>query len=806
MKYLPLKYNKCFRNQLSSYLPTSKNMRFPIRGILWPMFLLYQIASFSQQVGIGQWRDHLPYDYATKAEEFNTNIYCATPYSMFYYDREDNTVHRLSKVNGLSDLGVSDISLNTAEKILVVAYSNTNVDLIMNDQSIINIPDIKRKEILGNKTINSILNYGKLAYLSCGFGIVVLNLEKKEIKDTYFIGPDGGSINVLAMTYNDTAFFAATESGIYYADINDPNLAYYGNWKKLPGIPVPNGFYNLILYHGGRLYTNLTDPNVGEDALYVLDNGTWKELESVNTGRTYRMRSCGDLLVVSYGYFVHTYNPDLSLNLVIYTYGVTSPEPSDAFIGSDNYYWIADRSEGLVRSEASGYNQVFIKPSGAPTADIFEMASLDGKLYVVPGGLTATWNNVYKGAKMYSLIDENWSTYDNNNSPPLDTLRDFVAVTIDPLNSDHVFVGSWFRGMAEFKDNALLQIYNSDNSSLLPNMIEGAPSVKIGGMAFDKDNNLWITNSGAEDILSVKRAAGSTGAPWEAFNLGSSTTGIDVRKIIVDSYDQKWIIPRTSQANPNYIFVYNEKNDPGKQFRGLKSGAGYGNLPGTSVYAIAEDLDGEIWVGTDQGVAVFYSPQNIFTNENADAQQILVNIDGYVQYLLETEIVKAIAIDGDNRKWFGTERAGVFLLSADGTKQIEHFTEDNSPLFSNNITSLAINGKTGEVFIGTGKGLISYKSSATDGGTTNDSVYVYPNPVRPGYTGPIAVKGLVANANVKITDISGSVIYETLAEGGQAIWNGYSFDGRKASTGVYLVFITNSDGSQKMVTKILFVN
>ncbi len=224
--------------------------------------------------------------------------------------------------------------------------------------------------------------------------------------------------------------------------------------------------------------------------------------------------------------------------------------------------------------------------------------------------------------------------------------------------------------------------------------------------------------------------------------------------------------------------------------RGLKSGAGFGNLPGTSVFAIAEDIEGEIWVGTDEGVAVFYSPNDILTDDRSDAQQILVNVDGYVQYLLETEIVKAIAIDGANKKWFGTERAGVFLLSADGTEQIHHFTEDNSPLFSNNITSLAINEKTGEVFIGTAKGLISYKSTATGGGTTNDSVYAYPNPVRPGYGGPIAIKGLVRDAIVKITDITGSVIYETRAEGGQAIWNGYSFDGRKASTGVYLVFIS----------------
>jgi hypothetical protein len=272
----------------------------------------------------------------------------------------------------------------------------------------------------------------------------------------------------------------------------------------------------------------------------------------------------------------------------------------------------------------------------------------------------------------------------------------------------------------------------------------------------------------------------------------------------VDTYDQKWMLPRTTQANPNYILVFNEKNAEGNQVRGLKSGAGYGNLPGTSVMAIAEDLDGEIWVGTDEGIAVFYNPQNIYEGE--DAQQILVNIDGYTQYLLETEIVKAIAVDGANRKWCGTERAGVFLISADGTEQIENFTEDNSPLFSNNITSLAYNGETGEVFIGTAKGLISYKSDATEGQDPQTDVYAYPNPVRPGYTGPIAIKGLARDAIVKITDVTGTLIYETRAEGGQATWNGYNFDGRRANTGVFMVFVSGDDGSDALVTKILFIN
>ena len=211
-------------------------------------------------------------------------------------------------------------------------------------------------------------------------------------------------------------------------------------------------------------------------------------------------------------------------------------------------------------------------------------------------------------------------------------------------------------------------------------------------------------------------------------------------------------------------------------------------------------------MGTDQGVAVFYAPENVFTGQNFDAQKVFITIGGYTQYLLETEAVTAIAIDGANRKWFGTDRAGVFLMSPDGSKQILHFSKENSPLLSNTISAITINPENGEVFFGTDKGIVSYKSTATEGSENNSSVLVYPNPVEPGYSGSIAIKGLVSNANVKITDIGGGLIYQTTAEGGQAIWNGRNFDGRKAGSGVYLVFVSNEDGSETCVTKILFLN
>ncbi len=780
-------------------------MKRTFLGFYLSLSLLVSLTVSSQEVGIGEWRDHLPYDYATRVAEFGQNIYCSTPYSMFWYDREFSSVHRLSKVNGLSDLGVSDISLNPDEKILVVAYSNTNVDLILENDDIINVPDIKRKEILGNKTINSVMNYGSFAYLSCGFGIVVLNLEKLEVKDTYYIGPNGSSINVLAMTYNDTAFFAATEKGVYTAEIDNPNLAFFGNWTKMSDIPAPNGFISLIHYWDNKLFINVTDEDNPEDDLWVLVNDNWQHLEEGNTERTYSIRSTGDRLVVSYSYFVTSYFPDLTPDLKIFSFGETSPAPSDAIIGTEGDYWIADRNKGLVRSWGEGFQREFIKPSGAPTADIFDMTVSEGDLYVVPGGLTATWGNTWRSARMFSFIEENWKTFDGYNSPGLDTLRDLVAVVADPLKPGHIYAGSWNRGIAEFDQEAVVTIHNADNSELMPNMIDGYPTVKVGGGAFDAENNLWVTNSGAENILAMRRF--DNPSVWQSYNLGSGTSGADVRRIVIDDFGQKWIVPRTTQSNPNYLIVFNENNPAGSQVRGLRSGPGLGNIPGTNVFAIARDLEGEIWIGTDQGVAVFYSPEEVLNGgQAADAQQILVNIDGYVQNLLETETVKAIAIDGDNRKWFGTERAGVFLLSEDGTKQIEHFTEENSPLFSNNITSLAYNGKTGEIFIGTAKGLISYKSTATEGGETNTEVYAYPNPVRPGYNGPIAIKGLVRDAIVKITDIYGNVVYETRAEGGQAIWNGANFDGRRANTGVYMVFISTDDGQDEMVTKILFVN
>ncbi|HTB30834.1 MAG TPA: two-component regulator propeller domain-containing protein, partial [Bacteroidia bacterium] len=233
----------------------------------------------------------------------------------------------------------------------------------------------------------------------------------------------------------------------------------------------------------------------------------------------------------------------------------------------------------------------------------------------------------------------------------------------------------------------------------------------------------------------------------------------------------------------------------------------YGALPSLNIYCMTEDLNGAIWIGTDAQVVVFYSPDNIFNGPGGwDAQNVYVQQTGYTQYLMQNQYSTCIAVDGANRKWIGTLGGGVFLMSADGTQQILNFTSSNSPLLSNNILSLTIDQTNGEVFFGTDQGLISYRGSATEGNATFSNVYAYPDPVPHNYTGPIAIKNLVSNSDVKIASVNGEIVYHTVAQGGQAIWNGDNFNGVRVQTGVYLVFCTSPDGTQSLVTKLLLEN
>lgn len=786
-------------NQIKNLLQKS-SIRLSLL-VLTGIFLFCQSYS---QIAIGQWREHLPYSFTSSVTEGDQNrIYCATPYSLFYIDRSENSIHRLNTVNGLSDVNISCINYDESSGNLLIAYLNANIDLIQNDK-ITNLSDIKRKPIVGSKKINSIHFREKKAYLCCAFGIVVVDLVKKEIKETWYPGHNGQALNVNDFAYDSINYYLATDKGVLYAPISSTNLANFQSWKLIHDLPVVEDTYNSITIYKNQLMLNKSNTNFGKDSIFIKRNGQWELFNNTLTGPNHKIRAYGDTLAVTIEYGFRYFYNDLNSEFNEYTYnlGPNSPMPylSDASRAKDGTFWLADKELGLVHSYAP-WSFNFYLPNGPAHTNPIAMSIAGSSLWVASGGLKTDWDNIWLSFGLYAFKNESWNSFNKKNTPALDTIPDIISIAVDPSNAEHVFAGSWGKGLLEFKNNQLINIYNKTNSPLL-DAVNYPGFIGIGGLHFDEDNNLWITNSANPKGLLMLKPDGT----WFSFNLSPTINSDVISSVITDDLGQKWIIlPR---GNSVMVFndntTYDNQSDD-RKFK-LSTAVGAGKLPSNAVLSFAKDKNGYIWLGTTKGVAVIYSPENVFTGKNFDAQQIYVPQEGITQYLLASEEVTAIAVDGSNKKWFGTQNAGVFLMSEDCSEQIYHFTRENSPLLSNTIYSIAIDGQSGEVFFGTENGIISYRSMATEGGDKNENVKVFPNPVRENYNGYIAISGLVENANYTITDIAGNLVHKGIAEGGQAVWNGKNYSGERVSSGVYLVFATNEDGEETAVAKIMFIH
>ncbi|MCX6304610.1 MAG: hypothetical protein NT040_06565 [Bacteroidetes bacterium] len=774
------------------------------------------IRVYSQQVPIGQWRDELPYTLVNSVTDAGTRIYASTPYAVFYVDKTDNSVVRITKISGLSDIGISCINYNKAYKTLVIAYTNANIDIIKNNE-IINISDIKRKPILGNKTINNIFFIGKDAYLSCGFGIVVLDLNKEEIRDTYYIGKDGSQVNVLAMTkdQHDT-LFAATEQGIYKALANDPNLSNFSSWRKDARIDT-TATYSTITWFAGTVFVNKKKGSNAGDTICSYSGGSWSRFGQAPYSPVMHIESNDQYMLVAYDGFTKAFNT--SFELVTNVPGAEYPQY--AIPDQDGLMWVGDTYSGLASFNPSTHVVNHISLNGPSTALAFSMTCSGNELYIAPGGIASNYSPIFYKPQVYHYNNSDWKNLEGYNSPLFNQTYAIVSIAIDPNDKKHVFAASFGKGVLEIYNDSAIRRFTSGNSTLSNYAGSDTADVRVGGVAFDGSGNLWAVSSHTNNCLSLKR-----GNNWTAYNIPIE---IDMGKLIVDKHGQVWVQLRYGTMNSNSLMVFTNNGTPDNpaddNFKLLNSSVGSGNIPGTTVLTMAEDKKGEIWVGTEKGIAVFYTPEDIFSGQNFDAQRILITQGSYVQYLLENETVTSIAVDGANQKWVGTDRGGVYLFSEDGTKEIFHFTAENSPLLSNRITCIALNSD-GYVFFGTDNGVISFRGSATTGGESNQDVYAFPNPVKEDYDGCIAVRGLVDNAQVKITDVNGVLVYsghagslngsncaslsgtnaQTGVFGGQVVWDGRNFDGKKAHTGVYLVFASDDTGAEKVVTKILIID
>jgi len=780
-------------------------------SLLLIVLTYFSFNVFAQSVPIGQWRMDVSYKQGLSVAQGGSKIYCATQGGLFDYNQQDNSFDIISRINGLSDVGVKTIGFDPATNSLIIAYTDANIDIIQNGV-ITNIPDIYVQTISGNKAVNSIYVQSPLIYLACGFGIVVMDITKFQTNDTYYIGPNGESLNVLDVCSDGTNLYAATTNGIYAAPLIGSNLSDYNSWTLQAGLPTTakNNVFNTMTYFNGNVYANysakLSTNAWQKDVIYKFNGSTWSPT-SIASDNFQKLRTTGTNLVCVGQYAVNTF--DANLNQVS-NYGGFGwgPNPNDAIVDESGACWIADANFGLIKANTSNNGEVMV-PNGPRTNAVYAMNYANGTVWSVPGGL-GIWNTDGLSYNTNNTWNTIYGTQTGTQPLNMDSLHDLICVAPDPANATHAFAGSDEHGLLEFNNGQLVQLWNPANTGAtgLRNQqnVAGYYKVEVTGAAFDTLGNLWMSNGETNSPIVVKLANGT----WQSLNFtGFVNKPITGQLIVAKKSGQIWLLEPSS----NVILVYNATAVGGVYPRPsttntkvLTTAVGNGALPGIEVNCLAEDKSGEIWIGTDQGVTVISSPSNIFYGGNYDSQQPYVQQNGYTQYLLQAEVVNAIAVDGGNRKWIGSNTSGAYLMSADGTTQLEHFTTANSPLLSNSILSITVNGNTGEVYFGTSKGIVSYRGQATDGGGAFGNVYAFPNPVKHDYSGPIAIAGLVANSDVKITDLAGTLVYHTTALGGQAVWYGKDFNGERVHTGVYLVFCTSPDGSQTKITKLLFIN
>jgi streptogramin lyase len=743
-------------------------------------------SAFAQGEAIGQWRSHLPYNNVVSAATDGNKLFVAGKSSFFSYDISKDEIQTYSKVNGMSDIELSYIAYDNVTQMAVLAYTNSNIDLFK-DETFYNIPELKLRSVSGNKSIYNVFIDEGLAYLSTGVGVLVINLQKKEIKENYVFSKNKNNYAVKSMSGNGSFLYAATDIGLYRTTKNNPNIQATATWKL---IDSSRKYVNTTLALNKTFLSTI-------DSVFVLENDTPVFVYSLDSSIIYHIDPVENGLSIS-TFSSRKFSGEIFILDKDYKQvdSLESARPLMTTQTLDKRVWISDLSWGLRCKDNS------IIPNGPNNIGCYDIVADKGNLYVAHGSYDDRWN-IRLNPSGFSTFEENkWKGYDVYTLPEFVRLRDAVRLAKDPVDNS-LYIASLTDGLYHLKSDKTGE--NLRETVFEQNILDPT-TYRISGVAFDQGNNLWVTQNNAPNEL---MARSSKDGNWYKFSLPATRPRPywenGAAGLIIDNYNQKWFFSPAGGG----VLVYNDhntlENPSDDTYTKLLIGKGYGNLPDNFVQCLASDKKGAIWIGTSNGIGIHNCPENITEPGNSCETEIrVVQYDQFAGQLFAGESVNSIAVDGANRKWIGTGN-GVWLISEDANKIITRFTKDNSPLPSNNIQKIAVDPKTGDVYFGTDKGMVSYRGTSTNGDEGNKDVLIFPNPVKGDYNGTIAIKGLVENADVRITDISGQLIYRTKALGGQAVWNGTDYTGRRPQTGVFLVFASNSLGTETYVGKMVFI-
>lgn len=756
---------------------------------------VYFVFLFLTQIGFAQnnlsWQGYFSYNNIRDLSQSATAIYAASENALFSKNNATNQIKTTNTVDGLSGQTITSLYYSPISNKTLVGYEN-GLMIVINevDGSMLNIVDIINKQLPANlKKINHFMEYQGIVYVSCDFGIVQFNLTTMLFGDTYFIGNNGTEIGVTQTTVFNGFIYASTIDGIRKADIANKNLIDFNQWTQ-----VASGNWSSIEAFDKELIAINTSGNI-----HKYNSGT-------NTFAGYLqlpqaavdMRESGNYLIVTTANSVYIYDKQLVLVRQINSSqisGSTSTFTCATSIGDTLY--IGTKENGMFATEIS-VSSAFENntPTGPLRNSIFALQATSSFFWAVYGDYSGGYNPYPLDS--YGISKFSASGWLNIPYEKVLGAKSIVRVMMNPNNEKEVFMGCSYSGVLKVVNDVPTFLYNQTNSGLDEiSFIPGYHNdVRINGGAFDKSGNLWVNNSLVEEGLKVLRANGQ----WQSYSLSgiiSNYKGTSMGRLIIDNKGTKWWCTDTSG-----LISYNESNN---KFKKITYGPDNGNLPFTDTRAIAIDNNNQLWIGTTKGLRVLSNVNNFFTEDQMTTKPIIILEDNLAQELMYEQFITDIVVDGANNKWIGTADSGVFLVSPNGQETKYHFTETNSPLPSNSINDIEINNVTGEVFLATTKGMISFKGVATGANENLNDVFVYPNPVRPEFTGTVKISGLLNKATIKITDIEGNLVYETTSEGGTIEWDTTAFGKHKVASGVYMIFISAQDGIETKAKKVMII-
>lgn len=713
--------------------------------------------------GLGEWTLFHAYNDLTRIVPASKAVYALSAGALFSYNAGDESLTEYNITNLLNDSeDITDICWNEQTQHLVIAYANGNIDLLdTRDNSVRNFSAIADEITTRSKTIKDILCHGSHAYIVMQYGVITLNTARQEFGDTYRFTTGSASFTG-AWVENDSLFLEA-----------DRVLDTYGS--------------TVIR---GKLTDNL------------LDKSKW---HGVDAGRAGQVKA----------------------SIAKYRQARTVTEGSKDNLIADTYrncHWGADKDGGLMKYAMTDDNaytpqwQKGVKPDGPASNDFCNMRWFYGKLYAASSGWRTNATRIGDGdIQVYNPQDNTWQAYEKPTMEQIGIKYHAVSdIAVDPRDHKHVMVGS-MSGIYEFYEGKFVKRWNNENSTVHC-LGDGNNQnyLLVLGVIYDTSGNLWALNSassvGIHRLVQTITDGNVTDSKWQGFPHKDIASIQDPTKMISngrwDGKGRLWFINQNWMESD--FFSYDPANDILTTYRPHynQDGMGLYNQNDGFLRDINIDADGNVWLCGNKGIC-YLPARDIGTDTNVMTQYKVPRNDGtgLADYLLSTVDASCIIFDSAGRKYVGTQGSGIYVISADNNTEVQNYNTSNSKIISDNIMSLILDETTGMLYCATDRGLCAVR---TDGITVpasldKNNIRVYPNPVRPDYTGMITFEGLTVGADIKITTATGAIVHTGRSTSALYQWDGCDLSGNRCASGVYNVLLATEDGSEGCVAKVAMV-